>query len=105
MAPPPNTSLSPNTLADLSQFFSILSDLKCYRNAFSALTSFKSNLSQFFSILSDLKCFRNAFSGLTSLKSKAKGAAKKEELEKYFFFKLQYEFFFIFLHFSPLLLH
>jgi hypothetical protein len=99
MAPPPNT------LADLSQFFSILSDLKCYRNAFSGLTSFKSNLSQFFSILSDLKCYRNAFSGLTSLKSKAKGAAKREQLEKYFFSNCNTSFFFIFLHFDPLLLH
>ncbi len=28
---------SPITLANLSQFFSILSDLKCYRSAFSSL--------------------------------------------------------------------
>jgi len=68
MAPPPNT------LADLSQFFSILSDLKCYRNA---------------------------FSGLTSLKSKAEGAAKKEQLEKYFLFKLQYNFFSFFFILTP----
>jgi hypothetical protein len=32
--PPPNTRLSPNTLADLSQFFSILIDLKCYESTF-----------------------------------------------------------------------
>ncbi len=31
-------SISPNTLANLSQFFSILSYLKCYRNAFSSST-------------------------------------------------------------------
>jgi hypothetical protein len=46
-------SLSSNTLADLFQFFSILSDLKCYRSTFSSF--YKS-----------------------SFKCKAKGAAKKE---------------------------
>jgi len=40
---PQNTSLSPNTLADLSQFFSILSDLKCYGSAFSSSTNHHSN--------------------------------------------------------------
>ncbi len=37
------TCLWPNTLADLSQFFSILSDLKCYRSAFSSSTNHLSN--------------------------------------------------------------
>jgi hypothetical protein len=32
-------SLSSNTLPDLSQFFSILTDLKCYRSAFSSSTN------------------------------------------------------------------
>jgi hypothetical protein len=31
--------LSPDTLADLSQFFSILNDLKYYRSAFSSYTN------------------------------------------------------------------
>jgi hypothetical protein len=33
------TCLWLNTLADLSQFFSILSDLKCYRSTFSSFTN------------------------------------------------------------------
>jgi len=39
----PNINLSLNTLADLSQIFSILSDLKCYRSAFSSSTNHLGN--------------------------------------------------------------
>jgi hypothetical protein len=34
-----NASISSNTLANLFQFFSILSDLKCYRNTFSSFAN------------------------------------------------------------------
>jgi hypothetical protein len=35
--------LWPNTLVDLSQFFSILNELKCYRNTFSSFTNHLGN--------------------------------------------------------------
>jgi hypothetical protein len=41
--PSPSTSLSSITLAVLSQFFSILSDLKCHRSIFSSITNHLSN--------------------------------------------------------------
>jgi hypothetical protein len=34
-----NINLSPNILVNLSQFFSILSDLECYRSTFSSFTN------------------------------------------------------------------
>jgi hypothetical protein len=43
IGPSLNISLSPNTLANLSQFFSILSNLKCFSSAFSSFRNHLSN--------------------------------------------------------------
>jgi len=70
-----NTSLSPNILADFSQFFSILSDLKCYRSASQALQ-----------IIFEMQSQRSN---------------QKRSVKKIRFFELQNTFFFSFLHFDP----
>jgi len=75
LGPSLNISSSPKTLANLSQFFSILSDLKCYRSAFSS--------------------FRNHLSN-----AKSKEQPKKSSKE-FFFFKLQNVFFSKNFHFDP----
>ncbi len=74
--PSPITSLSPITLANLCQFFSILSDLKCYSSPFSRSTNHLG------------KC-------------KAKGAAKKESIENTFFRITKHVFFSFFFILTP----
>ncbi len=74
-----------------------------YRNKLVCLWSNTlANLSQFFSILSDLKCYRSAFSSSTNRLSNAKprGLAKKSCKENLFFWVARRDFF-IFLHFDP----
>ncbi len=71
----PNINLSPNILVDLSQFFSILSDLECYRSSFWSFTSHLSN-------------------------ARPKEQPKKSNKKKRFV-ELQNVVIFIFLHFDP----
>jgi hypothetical protein len=64
-------------------------------------------LSQFFSILSDLKCYRNAFSRSKKsvLTCKAKRTTKKKKSKKNTFFRIAKHVFNYFSSFGPFLFH